>query len=238
MEIAGKKLAEIFNELSVILKIGKSTLDIDNWIVQKLKEKNLVSRSKGYLGYKHSSCISINDEVVHGIPSKDRFLEKGDLVKVDICASWEGYCSDMARCYFVEAEGSEEAQRLVEVAYASLEKAIKEAVVGKKIGDISVAVQKEVEKNGFGVVRDFAGHGIGKSLHEDPEVLNYGTASTGPLLRAGMTLAIEPMITQGHYDVYVLEDGWTAKTVDGSLAAHVEDTILITEDGPKILTRI
>ena len=238
METAGKKLAEIFLEIPSVLKIGMSTLDLDKWISQKISEKGLVSRSKGYMGYKHASCISVNDEVVHGVPSAKNVFKKGDLVKVDVCASWNSYCGDMARCFFIESEGNLEAQRLVKAAYTSLDKGIEQARVGKKIGDISAAVQKEVEIHGFGVVRDFAGHGIGKSLHEDPEVLNYGTANTGPSLRAGMTIAIEPMITLGHYEVHVLEDGWTAKTVDGKLAAHVEDTVLITEDGPKILTRL
>lgn len=238
METAGKKLAEIFKEIPSVLKADVTTLDLDSWIFKKLTEKDLVSRSKGYMGYRHVSCISVNDEVVHGVPSSTRVLQTGDLVKVDICASWKGYCGDMARCFFVGNQESPEAKKLVEAAYASLEKGIEKAVVGNKVGDISAAVQKEVEMHGFGVVRDFAGHGIGKSLHEDPEVLNYGAANTGPPLRAGMTLAIEPMITQGGYEVHVLDDGWTAKTVDGSLAAHVEDTVLITENGPKILTRL
>ena len=237
METAARKLAEIFKELEPIVKAGVSTLEIDAAVVKKLSEKGLVSRCKGYLGYQHVTCISVNEEVVHGVPRAEKIIKDGDLVKIDICASWKSYCADMARCFFI-GTASEEMKKLVAVAQESLDKGIEQAIVGNRVSDISAAVQKEVEKHGFGVVRDFAGHGIGKSLHEDPEVLNYGKPGQGPLLRAGMTLAIEPMITQGKFDVYITQDGWTVKTEDKSWAAHVEDTVLITESGPKILTRL
>ena len=174
---------------------------------------------------------------MHGVPTKNKLLAPGDVVKVDICASWKGYCGDMARTFFV-VHSTPAARKLVEVAQSALDKGIAQALVGNRLGDISAAIQAEVEKHGFGVVRDFAGHGIGKQLHEDPELLNYGSPGQGPVLRAGMTLAIEPMITQGGYDVYITQDGWTVKTEDRSLAAHVEDTIAITDQGPKILTRL
>lgn len=237
MEIAARKLAEVIQEITPLVKEGVTTLELDTAVVKKLSEKGLVSRCKGYLGYQHVTCISVNEEVVHGVPRKEKVIKDGDLVKIDICASWKTYCADMARCFLI-GNVSDGIQKLARVAQQSLDKGIEQAVVGNRVSDISAAVQKEVEKNGFGVVRDFAGHGIGKSLHEDPEVLNYGKPGRGPILRAGMTLAIEPMITYGKYDVYVTHDGWTVKTEDKSWAAHVEDTVLITESGPKILTRL
>jgi methionyl aminopeptidase len=163
-------------------------------------------------------------------------LKDGDLVTVDICASFDGYCADMARNFLV-GETSDLAKKMVDVAHRALEKGIKKACVGNRLSDISAAIQQEVEKHGFAVVRDFAGHGIGKQMHEDPEILNYGAPGKGPVLYEGMTFAIEPMITAGKYDVYIESDGWTVRTVDGSLAAHVEDTIAITSKGPIILTR-
>lgn len=236
MEKAGKLLQEIFDELSGFITEGISTLDIDAKIAELQKQKKLVSKTLGYRGYKHVSCISLNDEVVHGVPSASRILKDGDLVKVDICASHEGYCADMARAYFI-GKPSEHAVKLVEVAESALKKGISQARAGNRLGDISAAIQQEVEKHGFGVVRDFAGHGIGKQMHEDPEILNYGKPGKGLLLQPGMTFAIEPMITAGDYKVYVAHDGWTVKTSDMSLAAHVEDTIAITHGEPKVLTR-
>ena len=237
METAGQALAQIFKEIEPLIRPGISTLEIDEDIAKRLVQKGLSSRTKGYMGYKHYSCISVNDEVVHGVPTKNKLLAPGDVVKVDICASWKGYCGDMARTFFV-VHSTPAARKLVEVAQSALDKGIAQALVGNRLGDISAAIQAEVEKHGLGVVRDFAGHGIGKQLHEDPELLNYGSPGQGPVLRAGMTLAIEPMITQGGYDVYITQDGWTVKTEDKSLAAHVEDTIAITDQGPKILTRL
>ena len=237
MEVAGEKLSYIFSVLrEKIVKAGISTAAIDKAVGILLKEQDLVSRCKGYMGYRHVTCISVNDVVVHGVPSKHDIIQDGDIVKIDICASWKGYCADMARCFFIGTV-EQESQKLVAVAQKALDKGIAQAVPGNRVSDISAAVQKEVEKHGYGVVRDFAGHGIGKRLHEEPEVLNYGEPGQGPLLRVGMTLAIEPMITQGSYGVFIDDDGWTVRTNDGSLAAHVEDTVVITEDGPKILTR-
>jgi len=236
MEKAGKLLAEIFDELSALIRSGITTLEINNQIALKLEQKGLVSRSKGYMGYKYESCISVNDEVIHGVPSLSSVLGKGDLVKIDICASWKGYCADMARQFLIE-EASSETKQLADVAQMALDEGISKAVAGNHLSDISSAIQRVVEEHGYSVVRDFAGHGIGKKLHEEPEIPNYGKAGRGPLLRAGMTFAIEPMITAGDYNVFVAEDGWTVKTVDKSLAAHVEDTIVVTEGEPKILTR-
>ncbi len=233
---AGKLLVEIFDEIASLMKPGISTLKLDQVIEEEIKRKGLISRTKGYLGYRHASCISINDEVVHGIPSVDRILKDGDLVKVDVCSSWHGYCADMARSFYI-GPMPKEVQRFVKNAQRALNKGIAQARVGKTLGDVSAAIQAEIEKEGFGIVRDFAGHGIGKQMHEEPEVLNYGDAGKGLVLRPGMTFAIEPMITMGKHDVFVSGDGWTVKTVDKSLAAHVEDTVVVTEGEPKILTR-
>ena len=237
MKQAGTLLSHMFDELKNVVKEGLSTADIDLWIAKWLLKHQLVSKSKGYMGYRHVSCISVNDEVVHGIPRATKIVVPGDLVKVDVCASWSGYSADMARCFFVGDVYTSEAKKLVDTAYSSLDKGIAQALVGNHLTDISAAIQQEVELYGFGVVRDFAGHGIGKRMHEDPEILNYGEPGKGPLLQEGMTFALEPMITAGKYEIYVASDGWTAKTSDKSLAAHVEDTIVVTRHGPEIITR-
>lgn len=236
MQQAGQQLAAVFERIQPMLKPGISSLAIDQAIEQALTTFDMRGESKGYKGYAHVSCISFNDEVVHGIPSSHKICALGDLVKIDVCASWRGYCADMTRSFLIGA--SPQAQGLVQAAQSALDAGIAQAVVGNRVSDISVAIQKEVEKHGYGVVRDFAGHGIGTQMHEDPEVANFGKPGRGPLLQPGMTLAIEPMITLGHYEVYVANDGWTVKTKDKSLAAHVEDTVLVTHEGPCILTRL
>lgn len=236
MEKSGALLQRVFKDLESSIKAGVSTHDLDTRIVELLKQYGLQSKTVGYRGYKHASCISVNDEVVHGVPRVDRILQHGDLVKVDICASHQGYCADMARAFFVGTPTAK-AQKLVAVATTALQKGIEKARHGNRLTDISAAIQEEVEKHGFGVVRDFAGHGIGKRMHEDPEILNYGQPGEGPVLQAGMTFAIEPMITEGNYQVYITDDGWTVKTKDKSLAAHVEDTVAITHGEPLVLTR-
>lgn len=238
MHQAGQYLVEIMDHLAAqYLKPGVTTLFLDSIIAQELKKRKLVSQTLGYHGYKHVCCLSVNDVVVHGVPSHEIVLKDGDLVKIDICASWQGYCADMARC-FVIGKAEPTIQHFIQVACQALDLGIAQAVPGNRLSDISAAIQHEVERHGFGVVRDFAGHGIGKKMHEEPEILNYGKAGKGPLLRPGMTFAIEPMITMGKFDVYIAPDGWTVKTVDKSLAAHVEDTIAITEQGPYVLTRV
>lgn len=236
MYSAGQMLADIMQSVCSVIKPGVSTLEIDAWIDALLKKKGMVSQSKGYKGYRHSSCISINDEVVHGVPCSKKIINQGDLVKVDICAAYQGYCADMARCFIVD-DHDEKKMRLVEAAQRSLDRGIERAIAGNRLGDISSSIQQEIEHCGYGIVQDFAGHGIGKYMHEEPEVLNYGKPGRGPLLRAGMAFALEPMITMGNHAVYVTDDGWTVKTKDKSLAAHVEDTVIITEKGPLIVTR-
>jgi len=238
MRMAGRLLADIFENISSKIQVGTTTAALDAWIESELNKRQLVSQSKGYKGYKHVSCISVNTVVVHGVPSAQVVLQSGDLVKVDVCAAWQGYCADMARCYIVDNVGNQQVEHLKMVAQQALDKGIAQAVEGNRLFDISAAIQNHVEHFGYGIVRDFAGHGIGKRMHEDPDVPNFGTAGTGMRLRAGMTFAIEPMITQGSYEVYIDRDGWTVKTKDGSLAAHVEDTVVVGEHGPEILTRL
>jgi len=237
MTSAGQKLSRIFTQLPVLIKPGVTTAEIDRWVGMQLKEAGLVSRSKGYMGYQHVTCISVNDEVVHGVPCNEKKLKKGDLVTVDICASWKGYCADMARSFFVDKAQDVELEKLVAVAQSSLDKGIEQARVGNRVSDISAAVQKEVEKHGFGVVRDFAGHGIGKSLHEEPQVPNYGLPKQGHEIKEGMCLAIEPMINLGNKEIKTDDDGWTIRTLDGKLSAHFEHTIAVTSDGPLVLSK-
>lgn len=238
MREAGRLLAHLYDEiLASFVQPGVSTGEIDGVVDMYLKKHNLQSQTKGYCGYRHVSCIALNDEVVHGVPSPKRTVNQADIVTVDVCAAWNGYCADMART-FVMPQASLQARRLVEVAYLSLDAGIAAFLPGNRLGDVSSAVQAVIEGAGYSVVRDFAGHGIGKSMHEDPELLNYGTAGTGPLLEVGMAFAIEPMLTIGSPAVYIGRDGWTVKTISRSLAAHVEDTVLITENGPEIITRL
>lgn len=237
MSRAGKLLAEMFEQLKSLVKEDVTTEEIDSWITEYQNQNNLISSTIGYMGYKHASCVSLNDEVVHGIPGLTK-LKNGDLVKIDVCASYNGYCADMARSFFVGTNIDQKAKLLVDTAQASLDAGISQAYSGNRISDISFAIQTIVENNKFGIVKDFAGHGIGKKMHEDPEILNYGKPGTGALIKPGMAFAIEPMITAGDYKVYVSNDSWTVKTKDKSLAAHIEDTVIITENGPIIITRL
>ncbi|MBA3751978.1 type I methionyl aminopeptidase [Candidatus Dependentiae bacterium] len=237
MAIAGSLLAQLFEKLYTFVQPGMTTHAVDAFIENYLTAHKLKSSSKGYLGYKHVSCISVNDEVVHGVPRETTVLALGDLIKIDICASYDGYCADMARSFVLGAVDKAVAD-FIQTGQSALDKGIAAAQEGARLSDISAAVQQEVESHGYGVVREFAGHGIGKKMHEDPEILNYGKRGCGPVIRAGMAFAIEPMITMGDYKIFLLPDGWTAKTVDKSLAVHVEDTIIITNNGPVIITRL
>ena len=236
METAGAFLSDIFLQLPDVLRPGISTREVDAWIEGQLAHANMVSKTKGYHGYKHASCISVNDEVVHGVPSEKKILSEGDLVKVDICASWNGYCADAARTFYV-GQAPDAIKHFVATAQQALDAGIAQMIPGNRLSDISAAIQHVVESNGYGVVRDFAGHGIGKQMHEDPEIVNYGLPGRGPVLRPGMAFAIEPMITMGNFKVYITHDGWTVRTVDKSLAAHIEDTVIITEGMPNVVTR-
>ncbi len=236
MRKTGELLARMFSSLQNVIQQGITTEQIDGFIADYLNQHNLVSCTKGYMGYKHVSCISVNEVVVHGIPN-NTYVNSGDLVKVDVCASFNGYCADMARGFFI-GDAQEDAVKLMNIAQKSLDAGINKAQIGNRLTDISFAIQQVVEGAGFGVVRDFAGHGIGKKMHEAPEILNYGSPGRGPVIRQGMAFAIEPMITMGDYHVVIERDGWTVKTRDKSLAAHVEDTVIITENGPEIITRL
>ena len=235
MREAGKILAKTHNELEKALKPGMTTWDIDHLGEEIIRSYGCIPSFKNYCGYPASICVSVNDEVVHGIPSKDRILQDGDIVSLDAGLIHEGYHSDAARTHAV-GNISEEAKRLIEVTKQSFFEGIKLAVPGNHLFDISEAIQKYVESNGYSVVRDLVGHGIGTHLHEDPQIPNFKQRRKGMKLRPGMTLAIEPMVNEGSYDVVWLDDDWTVVTEDGSLAAHYENTIVITEDGCEILT--
>lgn len=235
MREAGKILAKTHIELEKALKPGMTTWDIDHLGEEIIRSYGCIPSFKNYCGYPASICVSVNDEVVHGIPSKDRILQDGDIVSLDAGLIHEGYHSDAARTHAV-GNISEEAKRLIEVTKQSFFEGIKLAVPGNHLFDISEAIQKYVESNGYSVVRDLVGHGIGTHLHEDPQIPNFKQRRKGMKLRPGMTLAIEPMVNEGSYDVVWLDDDWTVVTEDGSLAAHYENTIVITEDGCEILT--
>lgn len=214
---------------------GVTTTELDKLAEDYILSQGGVPNFKNYQGYPATACISVNNEVIHGIPSKNRKLKQGDIVSIDLGAKFGGYHGDNAAT-FACGDISPEAKRLMDITEQSLYKGIAAAVSGGRIGDISNAVQSFVEANGYSVVRKFVGHGIGTELHEAPEVPNFGTAGRGIRLMPGMTLAIEPMVNAGGYDVKVLPDGWTVLTKDGSLSAHFEHTVVITGDGPKILT--
>ena len=235
MREAGKMLEEVHNKLADFVKPGTSTLEIDQFGEKAIRDLGCVPNFLNYNGYPASICVSVNDEVVHGIPKKDRILQDGDIVSLDAGLIHEGYHSDAARTHAV-GNVSEEAKRLIEVTKQSFFEGIKLAVSGNHLFDISEAIQKYVESNGYSVVRDLVGHGIGTHLHEDPQIPNFKQRRKGMKLRPGMTLAIEPMVNEGSYDVVWLDDDWTVVTEDGSLAAHYENTIVITEDGCEILT--
>lgn len=215
---------------------GISTWEIDKIAYDYIKSQGAEPNFLNLYGFPATACISINDEVIHGIPSKKRILKSGDIVSIDLGAKIGGYNGDNAAT-FACGEISEEAKRLMDTTRESLYEAIKMAVPGGKIGDIASAVQTYCESRGYSVVREYTGHGVGKELHEDPSVPNYGTAGRGVRLLPGMTIAIEPMINQGTAKIKVLPDGWTVKTQDSKLSAHFEHTVAITKDGPVILTR-
>ena len=235
MKEAGRLLAITHDELSRALKPGMSTWEIDHLGEEIIRSFGCVPNFLHYNGYPASICVSVNDEVVHGIPSKKRIIQEGDIVSLDAGLIYKGYHSDAARTHAI-GEVNPEAAKLIQVTRESFFEGIKFAKAGNHLHDISAAIQKYAESFGFGVVRDLVGHGIGTHLHEDPEIPNFKTRGRGMKLRPGMTLAIEPMITAGRYDVEWLDDGWTVVTVDGSLAAHYENTVLITEGEPEILT--
>lgn len=218
------------------VKPGVSTAEIDRVAYEYIKSQGAEPNFLNLYGFPATACISVNDEVIHGIPSKKRILKEGDIVSIDLGAKLHGFNGDNAAT-FACGKISEEAQRLIDVTRESLYEAIKVAVPGNKIGDIGACVQQYCEARGFSVVRQYTGHGVGKELHEDPAVPNFGTPGRGIRLLPGMTIAIEPMINQGTKEIKKLSDGWTVKTADGKLSAHFENTVAVTKDGPVILTK-
>lgn len=234
MHEAGKLLAKCHQEIKKMIDVGITTLEIDRFVEKFLKEHGATPEQKGYRGYKYATCASINDEICHGFPRK-KPLKNGDIVTIDMVVNLNGALADSAWTYAV-GEISEEAKRLMEVTYNSLYKAIEVAKVGNRLGDIGHAIQSYVEGEGFSVVRDFTGHGIGPSIHEEPQILHYGTPGKGLRLKEGMVITIEPMVNEGSWQCKMDANGWTARTIDKKLSAQYEHTIAITKDGPIILT--
>lgn len=235
MKEAGRILEIVHNELEKELRPGMTTKDIDRLGEEIIRSYGCIPSFLGYNGYPGSICVSINDEVVHGIPSEHRFIREGDIVSLDAGVIYRGYHSDAARTHAV-GRISKEAQELIRVTRECFFEGIKYAKAGNHLFDISSAIGRYASERGYGVVRDLCGHGIGTALHEAPEIPNYEMKRKGALLKAGMTLAIEPMINIGGWEVDWLEDDWTVVTRDHSLSAHYENTVLITEEGPKLLT--
>ena len=237
MRRAGAVVGTILKELQSYVKPAMTTLDIDYMAEKMIKKFQVKSAFKGYKGYRHCICTSVNEEVVHGVPSKDKVLKEGDILSMDFGVVYDGYYGDSALTMSI-GDIPMETRKLLQVTEESLYKGIEQIKVNNHVHDISYAVQSHVEKHGFSVVREFVGHGIGQALHEDPPVPNYGEPHTGAVLKVGMVLAVEPMVNMGKAGVQILDDGWTATTVDNSLSAHYEHTIAILSDGPEILTHI
>lgn len=231
---AGNILASIVRDLKCSLKSGMSTQDIDIIAENLIRDYHVEPAFKGYRGFPGCICASVNEEVVHGIPSS-KIVNNGDIISIDVGVIYQGYFSDMAITIGI-GDINIELQRLLEVTYNSLLEGIEHARVGNHLSDISHAVQMVAEKSKFSVVRDFVGHGIGKNLHEDPEIPNFGEPHLGPVLKEGMVFAIEPMVNLGKYQTKILDDGWTVVTQDGKPSAHFEHTVAITKNGPEILT--
>jgi methionyl aminopeptidase len=229
-------VAEVLSRLREKVKPGVKTKDLDKFAEEIAEKRGAKPAFKGYRGYPHSLCISINEVVVHGMPSK-RVLEEGDIVGLDFGVYYQGFCGDSAITLPV-GKVTQKASRLMQVTEQSLYAGIEQAKRGNRLGDISAAVQSVVEDAGYSVVRDFVGHGIGKNLHEDPQIPNFGEKGRGIELKSGMILAIEPMVNEGKYKVQVLPDGWTVVTKDGSLSAHFEHSVAITDNGPDILSKL
>ncbi len=234
MREAGKLLAEVLAVLELECRPGVTTGEIDSRADEMIRGHGAIPGFKGYNGFPKSLCISVNEEVVHGIPGK-RVIEDGDIVSLDCGLVYKGLWADSGRTVLVGSV-SEEAEKLVEVTRQALVEGIEQARPGNRVGDISAAVQRCVEAAGFSVVRNFVGHGIGRNMHEEPQVPNFGRAGTGPLLRTGYALAIEPMVNAGTHEVEMLDDRWTIITADRRLSAYFEHTVLITDDGPVVAT--
>ena len=235
MKGAGEILAACHNEISNIIKPGISTLEIDSFVELFLKKNGATPEQKGYKGFEFATCASVNDEICHGFPRRDP-LQDGDIVTIDMVVNWKGALADSAWTYAI-GNVSKSAQNLLMITEKALYKGIEQAVCGNRTGDIGHAIQSYTEAEGFSVVRDFTGHGIGPTLHEDPQILHFGAPGRGYRLREGMVITIEPMINEGLWGSKMDSNGWTARTVDGKLSAQYEHTIAITKEGPLILTQ-
>lgn len=236
IKTACKHTGTILNELGDFIKPGMTTKDVDEYIDKRIADAGMTPTFKGYGGFPAVACISVNEVVIHGIPG-NRVINEGDIVSVDMGSTFQGYVSDAARTYAV-GRVSKEAERLIEAAREGFFAALEYCRAGSKVSDISHAVQKKIEEYGYGIVRDYTGHGMGRVLHEDPQIPNYGKPGRGATLRSGMTIAIEPMITEGSELVKTLDDGWTVVTIDGKNAAHYENSVLITDDEPVVMTLV
>ncbi len=234
MKKAGEILANAHKEIEKMIKPGISTMDIDRFIEEYLKEHNAYPEQRGYQGYPYATCASVNDEICHGYP-REEILKDGDIVTIDMVVNLDGWLADSAWSYAV-GNVSDEARDLLDVTKEALYKGIEQATIGNRLGDIGHAIQSFVEEKGYSVVRDFVGHGIGKDMHEDPQVPHYGVKGRGQRLLEGMVITIEPMINIGSYRMKMDDNGWTSRTVDGELSAQYEHTLAITKDGPIILT--
>ena len=235
MRISGKVTAFILKELESFIRPGISTADIDKFVESTITSNGMIPTFKGYGGFPASACVSINEEVVHGIPDKKRILKEGDIVSVDVGSTYKGYVSDAARTYPVGTV-SDTAKKLMDTTRESFFAGLEYCKVGNRLSDISHAIQVRAESDGFSVIRDFVGHGVGQNMHEDPQIPNYGKPGRGPRLAKGMVFAIEPMICEGTYDVKTLSNDWTVFTLDGKLSAHYENTVVITDGEPQLLT--
>jgi methionyl aminopeptidase len=231
---SGQILNRVMRQLKEFVKVGVSTKEIDNLAEELLAQEKALPAFKGYKQFPASICTSINEEIVHGIPG-DRKLQQGDILSLDLGVNYQGYFSDAAVTLAL-GRVNPRVDKLIRIAQGALEKGTREARVNNHLFDISYAIQSYVEQNGFSVVREFVGHGIGRSLHEEPEIPNFGRRHQGPLLKSGMVFAIEPMVNMGTWESRISDNGWTAVTKDGLPSAHFEHTIAITEKGPKILT--
>ncbi len=236
MRVAGRKTATLMQELSMMIRPGITGIELDQKAGEVILKQGAKTAFKGYLGYPSHICLSINDQVVHGIPGK-RSLKEEDIVGLDLGLVADGFYGDMAKTFAV-GQVSDEKRKLIQVTEEALWKGIEQCVPGNRLGDISNAVEQWVLSHHFSVVKDFVGHGIGRKLHEDPPLPNFGEPHTGPKLQVGMVLAIEPMVNEGGCEVRILSDGWTVVTKDGKVSAHFEHTVAITENGPEVLTKI
>lgn len=230
-------VAEVLEGIKTFVRAGISTDEIERYADREIRERHAIPAFKGYRGYPAAACISVNDQVVHGIPSSVVRLKSGDIVSIDLGVMLDGFYGDAAVTLPV-GNVTPEAAKLIRITEEAFYRGVEKAVAGNRVSDISAAIQQHVEANGFSVVRAFVGHGIGSSLHEEPQIPNFGNPGSGPRLKVGMTMAVEPMVNAGGHDIRILDDGWTAVTADGRLSAHYEHTIVVTKSGAEILTKL